>query len=258
MEGFMSSLNTPVRADITSTPELNSGDVRSVEDSVSAYQAETAEIISQIPNAFKQKSKTENSKFVNFLSAYRIGLLKAFDGLDSEAITNLAEQIRSSREDGASIYVIGNGGSASTATHLAADLGKIRFQDERSFFRVTSLSDNTALVTATANDSGYSQVFAHQLKRFVRPGDIVIAISSSGNSGNIIEGLKAAKANGGKTWSIVGFTGGEASRVSDNQIYIPTNVGEYGFMEDVSSVIIHLLVNYIHDEDKKIFKMENS
>jgi len=82
----------------------------------------------------------------------------------------------------------------------------------------------------------------------------VITISSSGNSPNILQGLESAKQKGANTWAIVGFTGGKASEISENQIYIPTEVGEYGFMEDISSVIVHLLVTFIHDEDKKSFR----
>jgi len=250
----MSSFNSPGMASAASV-DSDIDDLQVIANDVLLKQSQIARVISQIPDIFdKQNQKNPTENFGDFFSNYRVGLLKAFDGLDLNEISKLALQLRETRKTGASIYVFGNGGSSSAATHLAADLGKIRFEDPSSYFRITSLSDNSALITATANDVGYTQVFAHQITRFVKPGDLVIAISSSGNSENIVEGLLAANTNDAETWSILGFTGGKAAKIADNQIYIPTNVGDYGFMEDVSSVIIHLLVTYIHEKDRKIFK----
>jgi D-sedoheptulose 7-phosphate isomerase len=114
---------------------------------------------------------------------------------------------------------------------------------------VVCLNDCIPLLTALANDEGYQNVFSAQLNNHVESGDLVIAISSSGNSPNVIKAIEVAKERGAKTWSWVGFDGGELMRKSDCQIYIPSKKGQYGFMEDITLVITHMLSVFIQEQD---------
>jgi D-sedoheptulose 7-phosphate isomerase len=137
------------------------------------------------------------------------------------------------------VYVLGNGGSASTAAHFACDLQKTATLPDRAPIRAHALADNTALMTAWANDTAYENVFAGQIAALVDPGDVVIAISASGNSPNIVAGLAAAARQGARTIALVGFDGGAAARLADVAVHIPCH--DYGLVEDVHSALGHAL-----------------
>ncbi|RMG45103.1 MAG: SIS domain-containing protein, partial [Candidatus Dadabacteria bacterium] len=166
--------------------------------------------------------------------------------------------LRSARERESTVFIFGNGGSAAAASHFATDLAKDRFGDKRYLFKVMSLVDNTPLITATANDYGYEEIFLRQLKLYLKPDDLVIAISSSGNSENVIRATSFARESGAKTWGIVGFSGGKLAETAEQSVYIPTSVGQYGFMEDVTSILIHMVTVHIYEQDRKILSAENS
>jgi len=137
------------------------------------------------------------------------------------------------------IFVIGNGGSASTASHLATDLGKGTSAAGVRRFRVISLTDNVATMTAWSNDVSYDDVFVEQLKNLINPGDLVIAISASGNSENIIRAIRHAKTVGCKTIGWTGFGGGKLREMADVSVVADSH--DYGPVEDV-----HLILNHIH------------
>ncbi len=137
------------------------------------------------------------------------------------------------------LYMVGNGGSASTATHFACDLGKATIVDGRARLRVTSLTDNIALVTAWANDTSYERVFAEQLTNLLNPGDVVIAISASGNSPNILAAIEVARALGAVTVALVGFGGGRLVDMVDVAIHVPVN--DYGVTEGCHLVLEHAI-----------------
>ena len=137
------------------------------------------------------------------------------------------------------IFVIGNGGSASTASHVANDLGKGASVSGRRRFRVVSLTDNVATMTAWSNDVSYDDVFVEQLKNLINPGDLVIGISASGNSENVLRAIRHAKVVGCKTIGWIGFDGGELRQLADVSIVVDSN--DYGPVEDV-----HLILNHIH------------
>lgn len=144
------------------------------------------------------------------------------------------------------IFVIGNGGSASTASHIATDLGKGTSLPGVRRFRVISLTDNVATMTAWSNDVCYEDVFVEQLKNLVNPGDLVIAISASGNSENIIRAIRYAKANGCKTIGWTGFGGGKLRRLADVTVVVDSH--EYGPVEDVHLILNHILHAWIRKE----------
>src|SRR3990170_6178715 len=129
------------------------------------------------------------------------------------------------------VFIMGNGGSASTASHFVCDLGKNTRQKGWPNFRVMGLSDNMALLSAYANDDGYENVFAQQLVNFVQPGDIVIGISTSGNSMNVINAIQLANKVGATTIGFIGFDGGRLSSLVDIHLHVPNNCIEQ--VEDI-------------------------
>lgn len=144
------------------------------------------------------------------------------------------------------IFVIGNGGSASTASHLACDLGKGTSVPGKPRFRVMSLTDNVATMTAWSNDVSYEDVFVEQLKNFVNPGDVVLGISASGNSENVLRAMQYAADIGCKTIGWSGFGGGKLATICDLNVVVDSNL--YGPVEDVHLILNHILHAWIQEE----------
>lgn len=174
--------------------------------------------------------------YVRYLRA----LLETIDLME---IQRVVETLRSARARGASVYVIGNGGSASTASHMATDLGKLPERDGTKPLRVMSMTDNASWITALANDEGFEQAFAGQLKKIVVFGDIVVAISASGDSPNVLRAVELARDRGATTIGLVGFDGGALKSLVDILVHIRSVPGRYGPVEDA-----HLALNHIITE----------
>jgi len=148
------------------------------------------------------------------------------------------------RERGSSIFFIGNGGSAATASHFANDIAiGTRTYDKP--FRVISLCDNQAVITAIANDDGYEKIFSQQLKVLLKKQDVVVSISASGNSPNLIDAINTAKKMSAITVGISAFDGGKMKGIVDFSLHVPTEKGEYGPAEDAHMVLDHLIANYL-------------
>jgi D-sedoheptulose 7-phosphate isomerase len=181
-----------------------------------------------------------------FVESYLEEVSGHLRGIPATAVVRAAERLRSAYEEGAQVLVAGNGGSASTASHLACDLGKTVLGAEPSSrtsrFRVVSLADNVALLTAWANDIGYDSVFAEQVKTLGRSGDVLIAVSASGNSPNVLSALAAARERNVATIGLLGFDGGAAKALSDEAIIVPCD--NYGHVESAHLVICHLLTDW--------------
>jgi D-sedoheptulose 7-phosphate isomerase len=141
------------------------------------------------------------------------------------------------------VYVIGNGGSAATASHFVCDLSKTARVEGRPPLRAIALADNGALLTAWANDTAYERIFSEQIACLVEPGDVVLAISASGNSPNIVAGLKAAGERGARTVALVGFDGGVAAWIADVTVHVPCR--DYGLVEDCHSAIGHAMTRAV-------------
>ena len=152
--------------------------------------------------------------------------------------------LRQAYRSGKQVFVIRNGGSASTASHMACDLGKNilpeRDRDSVPRLHIMALTDNVGWMTALANDIGYDDIFSKQLKDFVQADDLLIAISGSGNSPNVVKGVEIAKAMGAKTVGLLGFRGGKVSDLLDARIIVPSD--NYGYIEDIHLVLNHLFV----------------
>jgi len=141
------------------------------------------------------------------------------------------------------VYIVGNGGSASTASHFACDLGKATIDGSCTRLRVTSLTDNMALLTAWANDTTYDRVFAEQLLNLLDPDDVVIAVSASGNSANVVAAVDVARALGAMTVALVGFDGGRLRHRASAVVHVA--VHDYGVVEDCHLVLEHAITDAV-------------
>jgi D-sedoheptulose 7-phosphate isomerase len=155
------------------------------------------------------------------------------------AIERVVGIILDAYDNSAHVYVVGNGGSATNATHFACDLSKATIVEGRARLRVTSLADNIALLTAWANDTSYDKVFSEQLTNLLNPGDVVVAISASGNSPNVVSAVMVARLMGASTIGLVGFSGGRVLEAVDAAVHVPSN--DYGVVEDCHSVLEHAI-----------------
>lgn len=160
-------------------------------------------------------------------------------------VARVVDAVRTAHVQGRHIYIFGNGGSASTATHFACDLSKATVIKGRRRLRVTSLTDNIALMTALANDMSYEHVFAEPVRNLVNPGDLVIAISASGNSPNVLKGIGAAREQGAITVGLVGCTGGRLIHMVDICVHVKHH--DYGVVEDCHLVLEHAITASVRE-----------
>jgi D-sedoheptulose 7-phosphate isomerase len=165
--------------------------------------------------------------------------------LDANAINNVIDCFLTARKNRKTIFFAGNGGSATTASHFAQDLGEVGRKSKKPGFRTLSLTDNISLVTAIGNDYGFDKIFIIQLLELFSPGDVLVAISASGNSPNVINAVEFAKNAGGKTIGFIGFNGGKMKNMCDHIIHVKTEIGEYGPVEDVHMIMDHLITSYL-------------
>lgn len=166
----------------------------------------------------------------------------AIAALPVDSLERLGASLYRAYRNSKQVFIVGNGGSASTASHMAADLAKNTIAPNMQRFRITSLNDNVAILTALANDLGYENVFIEQLINVIGAGDVLIVISGSGNSDNVLRAMRYARQQCAEVVSLLGFDGGEALALSDVAIVVESD--EYGVIEDLHLVINHILVYY--------------
>ncbi|MCL5666646.1 MAG: SIS domain-containing protein [Patescibacteria group bacterium] len=182
---------------------------------------------------------------MQFLLEYKEDLLRALGQVDLKKIKQAVEILKEARDSGHVIFTCGNGGSASTASHLACDLVKgASFQKDKKF-KVISLADNMPTLTAYSNDVDYREAFVEQLKNFAQKGDAVIAISGSGNSKNVIKAVEYGNQIGCKTVALTGRDGGKLGQVA--QLNIQVANPHMGRIEDVHLIICHMIAYYFMD-----------
>jgi len=169
-------------------------------------------------------------------------LALALDALDHEALEAIGATLFRAYRSEKQVFTLGNGGSSSTAGHMAADLAKNTIGPNMRRFRITSLNDNAAIVTALANDLGYEHVFSEQLINLIRAGDVLVVASASGNSPNVLNAMRYAQTQSAEVIGLLGFDGGEAARLADVAVIVPSS--DYGVVEDVHLVVNHILVEY--------------
>lgn len=193
-----------------------------------------------------KKSIHKNRK--EFIQQYINDLKNVLDELDSDKIEKAMDMIMTAYKNSRKIFIMGNGGSASNASHMACDIGKGTLQriydEEEKRFRVISLTDNVAIMTALANDLSYEDIFVQQLRNLVERNDLVIVLSGSGNSKNVVKAVTYAKKCGAKTIGLLGFkTGGKLGRMVDCPIVV--NSLAYGPCEDIQLVLDHIITSWI-------------
>lgn len=166
---------------------------------------------------------------------------KLLQQVNLDAIERIYQILRRARDRGATVYVAGNGGSAATAAHWVNDLGKGTKESRQLPVRVMSLCDNMSWLTALANDEGYDRVFTGQLENFAKPEDVLVVLSASGNSTNLLRAVELARARGLTTIGFLGFDGGALKSMVDEVLLLPTRKGAYGLVESGHDLICHII-----------------
>lgn len=177
--------------------------------------------------------------------AYFEELQALLDRIDPAPVAAAIRALHDARLHGRQVFVMGNGGSASTASHAACDLAKNTSGSGWPLFKVFGLADNTALFSALSNDYGYENVFVRQLEPLLAAGDVVIAISTSGNSPNVLRAAKLARERGALVVGLTGFDGGQLGDLSDLNLHIPSDCIEQ--VEDVHLMLEHLIVKNLRE-----------
>ncbi len=170
--------------------------------------------------------------------SYLAAMSELLGRVDPAAIDRFSQLIVEAWETGHRVFVFGNGGSASTASHYVADLTKTAAVDGKRRLQAIGLSDNMGLLTALGNDISYDQTFAYALETYACEGDIAVAISCSGNSPNVLQACRWAADHGVKVVALTGFDGGKAGRLADLHLNIPSD--NYGLIEDLHLAIGHM------------------
>lgn len=176
-------------------------------------------------------------------------LQQTLGGLSGELIAEAIGVLQEARMQGRKVFIMGNGGSASTATHFVCDLAKNTRRAGLPHFRVIGLTDNMAIFSAYANDEGYESVFAQQLANLIDPGDVVIGISASGNSPNVLNGMLEAQKHGAVTMAFTGFDGGRLGPMVDLNLHVRSNIIEH--VEDIHLVLEHIIVLTIKQQPQQ-------
>ncbi len=180
---------------------------------------------------------------VVYINTYLEELKVVIDALPRDVIAQIYARLEECQLSGHTLFVMGNGGSAATSSHMVCDMGKNTRGTQKPRLRVIGLADNMPSFSAYANDEGYDRVFAEQLISLGLPGDVVLAISGSGNSANVLEGIKAAKEIGMYTIGFTGYAGGKLKGAVDLPLVVPVNDMEQ--IEDVHMILDHVLTGLL-------------
>lgn len=183
-----------------------------------------------------------------FALDYKTKLLGAMETIPLDKVETAIEWIRAARDEGRQIFVCGNGGSASTASHFVCDMVKGASFHRSKRFRILALTDSLATITAYSNDVSYDCVFVEQLKNFANPGDVLLAISGSGNSPNVLRAMEFANSAGLKTIGMTGRDGGQLGKLA--QLEINVKDPHMGRIEDGHMIACHMICYYFMDTEK--------
>ena len=182
-----------------------------------------------------------------FPQSYKAEVLKTIDSVDLEKVGQAIEIFRQAREEGRRIFVCGNGGSASTASHFVCDMVKGASYGKEARFRIMALTDSLPTITAYSNDVGYECVFVEQLKNFAEPGDVVMAISGSGNSPNVLRAVEYGNSLGCRTIALTGRNGGALGPMAELNLQV--SEPHMGRIEDAHMIALHMICYYFMDEE---------
>jgi D-sedoheptulose 7-phosphate isomerase len=174
--------------------------------------------------------------------------------LDLAQVERLADLIDDAYHAGRFVFIVGNGGSGATASHLCEDLAKCTLRDfeHQRRLKVLSLTDNASWLMAIANDLDYSRIFVEQLKNLASPGDLLVAISGSGNSPNVLKAVEWANASGLHTYGVTGFSGGKLREIAHHGLHVP--IDDMGIVESIHLTVFHWVI----DDLNRRFAVEGS
>lgn len=186
-----------------------------------------------------------------FTLEYVAKLKYYLDAIDGDAVGEIHRAIEDAAAAKAKVFVLGNGGSAATASHFVNDIGAGLRRRNLLNVDISSLADNTPVCTAISNDIGYENIFYMQLAGILKKEDLVIAISCSGNSPNIVKAVQYAREVGAKVVGLTGFDGGALKKLSHINFHVDAPAGEYGLVEDVHMILDHILHSYYISKSQK-------
>jgi len=179
----------------------------------------------------------------NFALRYISELKYVMENIPLDIFEHLVNVIMDAYEEQRSIFVMGNGGSGSAASHFACDINKGASMGLKKRFKVFCLNDNMPTMLAYANDNSYEDIFVEQLKNFMRSKDIVIGISGSGNSKNVLKAVEYANENGGESLAFTGFDGGELAKTAKMPLIVP--ISDMQKVEDIHLILIHMMMQIL-------------
>ena len=177
-------------------------------------------------------------KYIKYLS-------ELLSDIDFQSVEEVIKVFQDARSNGKTIFFVGNGGSAAACSHFSEELSLGTFMEGKKPFKTLSLADNITYITALGNDIGYEDIYTGQLRCLLNKGDIVVGISGSGNSLNIIKAIDYSNSNGGITVGLVGSDGGKIKDICQYCIHIKTKKGVYGPVEDVHLILEHIISTYL-------------
>lgn len=184
-----------------------------------------------------------NRNFDDFVKSYYQRFAEALLDFDKDPLNDVLAVFDSVAENDGTLWTAGNGGSASMADHAVCDISKGTYVEGQSSLRTVALTANGPILTALGNDISYDDIFSEQLKYYVKPGDAVLFISSSGNSANVIKACEYANAQGVATIAFVGFKGGKLGEIATHTLHVA--IDNYGIVEDMHMSFIHVLTQYM-------------
>jgi len=187
---------------------------------------------------------SERDSRADFARRYVDRLKSVLDDMPWDRLATVIEALERAHADDRQVFIAGNGGSAATASHMACDLMLTTPKTGGKGFRVISLTDNVAAITAAGNDESYADVFVAQMRTLANEGDLLILISGSGNSPNIVRAAEFAKARSMKVFAFLGMGGGTVARMCDDAVIVPSK--DYGPIEDAHMIFDHLITAYFH------------
>ena len=196
-----------------------------------------------------KKLAKKNKKFSRFTKDYFNYLNNIFNKIDKKILDQLVGEFEEIRKSGKNLFVIGNGGGASTATTIANDLGFDIFKKtKKNPFTLIPLTNNSSIITAISNDVGYENIFINQLKINFKKRDRLLILSASGNSKNLIKAADWVKKNNGKVIGFIGFDGGKIKKLCDICVHLKSKKGDYGPVEDLQLIINHMLAHWFQEK----------
>lgn len=181
--------------------------------------------------------------FIPKINGYFNRLTHAINNLNRDEVNDFMNTLLRARDNGKHIFIMGNGGSGATASHYCCDFNKGMSYQQPSRFKLMCLNDNMPTMMAYSNDVSYDDAMVEQLKNFLEPGDLVIGISGSGNSKNVLKAIDYANENGAETMGLTGFSGGELKKRAKHSVHV--NIDDMQITEDIHMALCHMMYSIL-------------